>query len=246
MDDVLHAVHEHRALAADVEQALDAQDVARRGSGGASSARRRTHSSRAARRGRDSDGAHVAVRRGRRSSGRGLGPVPPAPKSTDGSISPNDASTTAAVGFSRSSSERTSAPSLRSVFVTTSVSAAAACLTDSGSRQAVLCVHRRDHALEPEVVLHDGLREQRVEDRRRGRPCRSSRPTTRRKAGISPRSRRREQVAQLVGEIAAQRAADAPVLRAAPCARPRAAAGGGRSPTSPSSLTITAVSPISG
>ena len=65
--------------------------------------------------------------------GTGRRPVPAGPKSAPGSTSPNETSRTVAVGFSRSSSNGRSSASSRSVFVTTSVSAAATCRTDSGS-----------------------------------------------------------------------------------------------------------------
>src|SRR5437660_575553 len=72
-------------------------------------------------------------------------------------------------------------------------------------------VHRvdgGDHPLEPEVVLHHRLRDERVEDRGRvghAGGLDDHAPELRDLAALAPA----EEVAQLVGEVAAQRAADA-------------------------------------
>jgi hypothetical protein len=73
--------------------------------------------------------------------------------------------------------------------------------------ESVLGIDGGDHALERVVVLHERLREQRVHDRRRVRePGRldDDAPERRNLAGVAAG----DQVAQLVGEIAAERAAD--------------------------------------
>jgi hypothetical protein len=94
------------------------------------------------------------------------------------------------------------------------------------------------------VVLDHRLEQERVEDRRRiGEPGRldDDAPERRDLAAVPPP----EQVAQLVGEIAAQRAADAAALRSTVRSSTRRSRWWSIA-TSPSSLTITAVSPIPG
>ena len=111
--------------------------------------------------------------------------------------------------------------------------------------QPVLRVHGRDHALELEVVLDHGVGRAACRGSAPGRRARSSRRRRgRRRGSRRGRAARAGRAARRRGrrEACSRRSRS----RARPCARRPAAAGGGRSPTSPSSLTITAVSPISG
>ena len=166
--------------------------------------------------------------RQRRASGPAGGRVPAGPKSAPGSTSPNETSRTVAVGFSRSSSARTLVRSAEVGLRHHQRVRGGDLPHRLRLRQPVDRVHGRDHALEPEVVLDDRLREQRVEDRRRVGEARRLHDHTP-KGGDLAAFPPAEQVAQLVCQVAAQGAADTAALRAAPCARRRAGAGGGRS-----------------
>ena len=119
-----------------------------------------------------------------------------------------------ATGFSarrRASSAATSAGAAASAFVTSSVSATAACLTDSGWRSRVAPadgVDGRHDRLDRVVVAQQRLADERRQHRRRvGQPGRLDHdPAERRELAARAAG---EQVAQLVLEVAAQRAADA-------------------------------------
>ena len=230
VDDVLDAVDHERALGADVQQPFHAQDVVAAGleqhrqpdpeRGPVERLLERQAAPRAT--SWSCAGASSKTRsRGSRSS--------PSKSVARRHVAEHD-SMTAAAGFSRASSPHQHGRSRRGpVFVTTSRSAAAACLTDSSLAEPVLRVHGRDHALEPEVVLDDRLAEQRVEDRRRVGEARRlddhaaergdlarGRAATSRSRSSSARSPRRVQQTQ-------------PLSEQRPCARRPAAAGGGRS-----------------
>ena len=177
----------------------------------------------------EADGADVALVRVAVVEGRSRGSQSAPPKSAAGSTSPNEASSTSAVGFSRASRARSS-PGVRQVGLRDDQPVGGGRLLDRlRLAQPVLRVHRRDHALEPEVVLDDRLGQQRVEDRRRvGEPGRldddapERRDLARARAGRAGRAARRR----------GRRAASSRRSRssAAPSARRRGAAGGGRSP----------------
>ncbi len=248
VDDVLDAVQERAARRRRRSAAPSRAARRRRGSGAASSARSRTRSSRAARRGRGST-ARTPPSCSWPSSRRdevARVPLRRRPKSTSGSTSPNDASSDLGRRVEPPELARRRSPaSARSVFVTTSVSAAATCLTDSGAAQPVDRVHGRDHALELEVVLDDRLGEQRVDDRRRvGEAGRLDDHAPERAGSRRARAGRAGRAARRRGR------------RAACSRRSRSSSSTVRSSTrrsrwwsiatSPSSLTITAVSPMSG
>ena len=130
------------------------------------------------------------------------------PKRADGATSPNTDSTIGAAGFSRRSCARHE----RGV--------GEVGLRDDepvGDRrlahrlvvaEPVLRVHGRHHGLEPVVVLDERRREERVDDRRRVRePGRLDDDAT--EGRDLARVAAGDQVAQLVGEVAAERAAQA-------------------------------------
>ena len=222
-------------VAADVEQPLDAEDVLRRVPGAASSARCRTRSSRAPRRGRARtrlDVVRVLVPLGsrvrqsrevalrRREEPLRLDVAEGDAERRRGRVERARAPararrTSAGVGQVRPSSRR-ACPRPRPAS------------TDSGAAEPVHAVDRRDDRVERVVVRHDRVREQRVHDRRRvGDPGRLDHDAPERRD--LARVAAVEQVAQLVrrGRRAARSRRSR--SRAAPSARRRGAADGGRS-----------------
>ena len=133
-------------------------------------------------------------------------------KRTSGSMSPKLASSTRAAGLSRARRSSSSAAE-REIGLRHDERVGGGGLPQRLlAREAVLRVDGRDDALELVVVLDDRLGEQRVDDRRRvGEPGRLDDDASERGdlAALAPA----EQVAQLVGEVAAQRAADAAALQ---------------------------------
>ncbi len=129
--------------------------------------------------------------------------------------------------------------------MTTSRSAAATCRTDSGSRQAVDRVHGRDHALEPEVVLDDRLARAACRGSAPGRRGPSSRRPRAGTRGISPRSRRPSRSRSSSARSPRREQQTQPLFSSTVRSSTRRSRWWSIA-TSPSSLTITAVSPIPG